>query len=500
MTKKLKELKSIINEITDISSAAAVLGWDQETYMPKGGIGDRANQMATLSKISHQKFTSDKVGDLIAESKNEIKGLESDSDDNRLIKVLDRDYQKSVKVPTELVEEMSKANSLGQQAWAEAREKSDFSLFESRLKEIVELRRKYAMIFKPYDHIYDPLLDDFEPGLKTADVKETFEKLRPKQIELIKRISEKTEIDNSFLLLKYDEQKQWNFGTDVITKFGYDWNRGRQDKSTHPFTTNFGRNDVRITTRIEPEYLPTGLFGSMHEAGHAMYEQGVAPNLARTPLGSGASLAIHESQSRMWENLVGRSLPFWECFYPALQKTFSKQLGDVKLSDFYKGINKVKPSLVRVEADEATYNMHIMLRLEIEIGLMEGSIEVKDLPEIWNTKMQEYLGVTPENDAEGVLQDIHWSMGAIGYFATYTLGNLISAQLWECINKDITNLSDQIRKGDFSALLAWLRKNIHQHGAKFEPQELIKRITGSKITPEPYIKYLNKKYSDIYCL
>jgi carboxypeptidase Taq len=496
--KKLAELKSVINEISDINSAAAVLGWDQETYMPKGGIDDRANQLATLSKISHQKFTSEKVGDLIAEGKIDIQGKAPDSDDNRLIKVLNRDYQKSVKVPTELVQEMSKASSLGQQAWAEAKGKSDFSAFEPHLKRIVELRRKYAKIFTPYDHIYDPLLDDFEPGLKTADVKEIFERLRPKQIELIKKISEKTEIDNSFLFLKYNEQKQWNFGVDVITKFGYDWNRGRQDKSTHPFTTNFGIGDVRITTRIEPNYLPAGLFGSMHEAGHAMYEQGVSLNLARTPLGSGASLAIHESQSRMWENLIGRSMPFWEYFYPLLQKTFSKQLANIKLSDFYKGINKVKPSLIRVEADEATYNMHVMLRLEIEIGLMEGSIDVKDLPEIWNTKMREYFGITPENDTEGVLQDIHWSMGAIGYFSTYALGNLVSAQLWECINRDVPGLTEQVKKGDFSELLGWLRKNVHQHGAKFEPQELVQRITGSKITPEPYIKYLSEKYSEIY--
>ena len=500
MNKKLIELKSIINEISDVNKAAAVLGWDQETYMPTGGIGDRANQLATLSKISHEKFTSDKVGELISKAKVEVHNENSDSDDKRLVKALDRDYQKSVKVPTSLVQEMSKASSMGQQAWAEAREKSNFSLFESHLKKIVDLRREYAMIFKPYDHIYDPLLDDFEPGLKTPDVKDIFEKLRPKQIELIRKISEKQEIDNSFLFQKYDEGRQWDFGVDVITKFGYDWNRGRQDKSTHPFTTDFGIGDVRITTRIEPEYLPSGLFGSMHEAGHAMYEQGIALNLARTPLGGGASQAIHESQSRMWENLVGRSLPFWECFYPALQKSFSKQLGNIKLSDFYKGINKVEASLVRVEADEATYNMHVMLRLEIEIGLMEGSIEVKDLPEIWSAKMKEYLGVMPANDAEGVLQDIHWSMGAIGYFSTYALGNLVSAQLWECINKDIPNLSDQIRIGDFSELLAWLRKNVHQHGAKFEPQELVQRITGSKITPEPYIKYLNKKYNEIYGL
>ena len=498
--KKLDKLKELIFEIDDINKVVAVLGWDQETYMPKCGIGQRANQISTLSRISHEKFISKKVGDLIEELKPDVTTLDADSDTARLIKVLDRHYQKSVKVPPELVAESSKAAAMGQQAWAEAKGKSDFSIFEPHLKKIVELRKKYAMIFKPFDHIYDPLLDDFEPGLKTADVKEIFDKLRPQQVELIQKIKEVYAIDNSFLKLKYDDKQQWDFGVGVITKFGYDWNRGRQDKSTHPFTTDFGRDDVRITTRIEPEYLPTGIFGTMHEAGHAMYEQGIDKTLARTPLGGGASLAVHESQSRLWENLVGRSMPFWECFYPKFQKVFPKQLGNINVNDFYKGINRVEPSLIRVEADEATYNLHVMLRLEIEIGLMEGSIDVKNLPEIWKIKMKEYLGITPKNDAEGVLQDIHWSMGAIGYFSTYALGNLVSAQLWECINKDITDLPDQIRNGHFTELLKWLRENVHRHGAKFEPQELVQRITGSKITPEPYMQYLNHKYSKIYNL
>jgi carboxypeptidase Taq len=500
MSKNLEKLKSIVYEINDIGHAAAVLGWDQETYMPKGGINDRANQLSTLSKIAHEKFTSKEVGELIQKCKEEVKKLDTDSNDLRLIKVLDRDYLKSVKVPSELVTEMSKAASLGQQNWAKAKQDSDFSIFEPFLKKIVNLRQQYAKIFTPYDQIYDSLLDDFEPGLKTADVKEIFNKLRPQQVELIRKISEKTEINNSFINKKYDTQKQWDFGVNVITKFGYDWNRGRQDKAEHPFTTNFGIDDVRITTRINKYFLPMGMFGTMHEAGHAMYEQGVSKDLARTPLASGASLALHESQSRMWENLVGRSLQFWKYFYPKLQNTFPSQLNNVSLENFYKGINKVSPSMVRVEADEATYNMHIMLRLELEIALIEGSIDVKDLPEIWNNKMNEYLGITPKNNVEGVLQDIHWSMGAIGYFSTYALGNLISVQLWESINKDIPTLNKQIENGNFEELLGWLRKNIHQHGAKYEPQELIEKVTGSKITPEPYIKYLNKKYGEIYNL
>jgi carboxypeptidase Taq len=304
--------------------------------------------------------------------------------------------------------------------------------------------------------------------MKTADVKVIFDGLRPKQVELIKAITSSKQVKNDFLHKKYNEQKLWDFGVDVVGKFGYDWSRGRQDKAPHPFETTFSVNDVRITTRFEADNPMATLFSTMHESGHAMYEQGVDPQYERTPLESGTSLAVHESQSRMWENLVGRSLPFWEHFYPKLKKVFPSQLSGVSLKSFYKGINKVEPSLIRVNADEATYN----------------------------TKMKEYLGVTPPNDAKGVLQDIHWSGGAIGYFSTYALGNLVSAQLWEKINKDIRGLDDQIRKGD--ELLGWLRKNIHQHGQKFEPQTLVQNVTGSKITPEPYVRYLTKKYSEIY--
>jgi carboxypeptidase Taq len=331
-------------------------------------------------------------------------------------------------------------------------------------------------------------------------VQEIFSGLRLEQVALLKEIASRPQIDDSFIFLEYDEQKQWDFGVEVITRFGYDWNRGRQDRSAHPFTTNFGADDVRITTRVHKDNLASAAFSSMHEAGHAMYEQGVDPALARTVLCSGASLALHESQSRLWENLVGRSLPFWERFYPRLQQRFPVQLGRIDLWTFYKGINKVEPSLVRVESDEATYNLHIMLRLELEIALMEGTLLVKDLPETWNARMQEYLGVTPPNDAKGVLQDIHWSGGMIGYFSTYALGNLVSVQLWEKILQDIPDVEEQIRAGEFAALLGWLREKLHRHGAKYEPQVLVQRITGSKIDPAPYLRYLRRKYGAIYGL
>ena len=497
---KLDQLKEILGEVADLNAVGSLLGWDQQTYMPRGGAEVRGYQLATIGKIAHQKFTSEQVGELLEELKPAVAEMDPDSDEARLVKVTTRLYEKKVKVPTEWVMEFAQVTTAAQEAWGVARTENDFPKFQPHLERIVDLRRRYAEIFAPYDHLYDPLLDDFEPGLKTADVKAIFRALRPLQVELIKAIKERPQVDNSFLHQHFDEQKQWDFGVEVITKFGFDWNRGRQDKSLHPFTTGFGIDDVRITTRVNPNSLNMALFGSMHETGHALYDLGSNHSYERTPLASGASLAVHESQSRMWENLVGRSLPFWEYFYPRLQEFFPSQLGNVSLETFYNGINRVEPSLIRVEADEATYNLHIMLRLEIEIALMEGTLAVKDLPEAWNNRVQEYLGLTPPDNAQGVLQDIHWSFGMIGYFSTYALGNLISAQLWERINQDIPNLTDQFRQGKFDALLGWLVQNIHRYGSKYEPQELVQRVTGSKIDPAPYMRYLKEKFGKVYGL
>jgi carboxypeptidase Taq len=499
MEKKLEQLRAILADISDLTYAAALLGWDQQTYMPPGGAEARGNQLALLGRLVHERATSPELGKLLDELKPYAASLGPDSDDARMVKVNARVYEKAVRVPTKHVVELSQATTLGQQVWVEARAKSDFSLFRPHLEKIVALRQEYASYFPNFEHPYDALLDDFEPNMKTADVKAIFDGLRPRQVELIKAIAGKPQVDDSFLHQPFDEKKQLDFGVEVITRFGYDWNCGRQDKAPHPFTTSFGIRDVRITTRVAPEFINSMLFGTMHECGHALYGMGVAPELERTGLDGGASLAVHESQSRMWENLVGRSLPFWQCFYPRLQETFP-QLASVPLEKFYKGINKVQPSFIRVEADEATYNLHIMLRLEMEIAMLEGTVAVKDVPELWNTKMKEYLGVTPSNDAVGVLQDIHWSGGAIGYFSTYALGNLVSVQLWEKINQDIPDLVEQIRQGKFEALLGWLREKIHRHGSKFEPQELVQKVTGSKIDPAPYVRYLTKKYSEIYDL
>ena len=497
---KLARLKTIVAEIADLGGATALLGWDQQVNMPPGGVNNRGHQLATLQTIAHARGTSPETGALLDDLAAYAAGLDPDSDDARFIKVARRQYDKQVKVSGEWIAEFAQTSSQAHQIWAQARAENNFSLFQPYLEHLMALRRSYAGFFAPYTHIYDPLLDDFEPGLKTADVKAIFTALRPQQVELIKAIAARPQVENSFLYQPYDEQKQWDFGVEVITKMGHEWQRSRQDKAAHPFTTTFGIGDVRITTRVHPEYLGTALFGTLHESGHASYELGVDPKYDRGALAGGASLAIHESQSRMWENLVGRSLPFWQHFYPRLQETFPTQLGNVSLETFYKGINRVQPSLIRVEADEATYNLHIMLRLELEIALMEGSLAVKDLPEAWNTRFQEYLGITPPDDAKGVLQDVHWSGGMVGYFSTYALGNLISAQIWERLNADIPDLPDQIRRGEFSQWLGWLRSHIHCYGAKYEPQELVQRVTGSKIDPAPYMRYLTQKYTAIYGL
>src|SRR5215216_4643205 len=498
MSEKLEQLKERLGEVADLGRAASILGWDQQVNMPPGGSEARGQQLATLSKTAQEKFITDEVGQLLEDLKQEYDS--ADTDEAALVRVAARDYGKARRVPPAFIAEQALVTSKAFEAWREARSKSDFSIFQPHLEKVVELVQKYISFFPPADHPYDTLLDNYEPGMKTADVKAIFDELRPKQVKLIKAIASSKQVKDDFLFKKYNEKKLNDFGVEVITRFGYDWNRGRQDKAPHPFETTFSVNDVRITTRYEEDNPLAMVFSTMHEAGHAMYEQGVNPAYDRTPISGGTSLAVHESQSRLWENLVGRSLPFWEHFYPVFKKLFPSQLDGVSLKSFYKGINKVQPSLIRVNADEATYNLHVMLRLELEIGMVEGKIAVKDLPELWNTKMQEYLGITPPDDARGVLQDIHWSGGAIGYFSTYALGNLVSVQWWEKINKDLPNLSDQIRKGDFSELLAWLRKNIHQHGQKYEPQTLVEMVTGSKISPEPYIRYLTKKYSEIYGL
>jgi carboxypeptidase Taq len=487
--------------IFDLDAASAVLEWDQQTCMPGGGTEGRSLQYSTLQRLSHEHFVSPAFHQALQAASDEVANLDPDSDEARTVRHVRRKFDKATRVPSEWVGEFNRVKAMAMHAWEEAKAQSNFARFEPDLTRVVQMRRDYAAFFAPYDHVYDPLLDDYEPGMKTSEVKAVFDHLRPAQVALVQEISAHGHpVDDSVLRRAYDEGKQWIFSEEIARCFGYDFNRGRQDKSAHPFTISFGHGDVRITTRVVPDYLPFAMFSTMHEAGHAMYEQGLKPALNRTLTATGASMGMHESQSRMWENLVGRSRPFWQAFYPDLQALFPGQLGKVEMEAFYRAVNKVEPSLIRTEADEATYNLHVMLRFELEIALMQGALTVRDLPDAWNEKYREYLGIAPPDDAQGVLQDIHWSDGYFGYFPTYTLGNLIASQLWEKIRQDLPDLDQSIAAKDFQPLLAWLRTHIHQHGAKFEPMELLERVTGQRLTAEPYLAYLRSKFGEIYAL
>lgn len=490
----LERLHTLVGEVMDLKHAADLIEWDERVYMPSESVTVHGEMSATLRRLAHEKFTSAEVGDAIAAAQREIAGAPADSAEARLVAVTARDYDKATRVPAEFVAEHAATVSAAQHIWAQARQDADFARFAPHLTKIIDLKRRYVSFFPPAEHPYDVLLDEYEPGLRTADVKRLFEQLRGRQVALIRQSATATPAPAPFLDAEYAEADLWAFAVDVISAFGFDWTRGRQDKSVHPFAMGIGSNDVRITTRWVPGQPLSLLFGTMHEAGHALYEQGVSTAHHRTVLEGGASLGVHESQSRLWENLVGRSRAFWEYFFPMLQARCPAQLTGVGVDDFHRAVNRVQPSLIRVEADEATYNLHVMLRVEIEIALIEGTLGVADLPDAWNARMAEYLGLTPPDAAQGVLQDIHWSAGLFGYFATYTLGNVIAAQLWTRFGDVYPARDAAIARGDFQPLLAWLRRELHQHGRMFEPQELVERVTGAPISPEPYLQYLETKY------
>ena len=509
MTEALDQLRRLAGKVFDLAAAVSVLSWDQQTYMPPGSSEGRAQALSTLSSSAHEMFISDEFGSVLEAAENATAERDPEASEALMVRRLRRDFEKSRRVPAEWVAESSREIALAFNAWNKARPASDFKSFEPHLVRVLDHKKQYVEFFSPYNHPYDPLLNDYEPGMKTATVREIFRELRDEQVPLVEAISEKADrVDNSFLKQAFDEQKQWDFSLQVVRELGYDFERGRQDKAPHPFSTSFNKDDVRITSRVYPNSFGEALFGSVHEAGHGMYSQGLAGDLDRIPALSGstvesshhASLGIHESQSRMMENLVGRSRNFWNAYYPTLQKVFPSQLGEIDVDSFYRGINKVQRSLIRVDADEATYNLHVMLRFEIEFGLIEGDLEVPDLPEIWNAKYEEYLGITPPEDRLGVLQDIHWAIGLIGYFPTYALGNLIASQLWEKLGSDIPNLGEQIAAGQFGDLVAWLREKVHRYGGNYEPMVLLERITGEGLSAKPYLKYLKDKYSEIYDL
>jgi carboxypeptidase Taq len=495
-----EQLKARLVEIGHIGKAAAVLGWDQQCYMPPGGARERAEQLAVLGKITHERFVADETRRLLEGAEAEVADRDPESDEAALARVVRRDFDKSVKIPAELVAEMAKTTALAHEVWVKAREDSDYKAFAPSLEKILDLNRQVAEHLGYEDQMYDALLDQYEPGMKTRDVGRVFAELKPGLVRLVRDIAARPPIDDSVLRRPYDEAKQLAFGEYVIRKMGFDFTRGRQDRAVHPFCTAFGKDDVRITTRFDKNWLPSALMGTIHEAGHALYEQGFDPKDDDTPLADAASLGVHESQSRLWENLIGRSRGFWDVFFPDLRRQFPEALADVDVETFYRAINKVEPSLIRVEADEVTYNLHIMLRFEMELALLDGSLPVADAPEAWNAKMREYLGITPPSDAEGVLQDVHWSGGSFGYFPTYSLGTLLSAQLYDKAVADAPSIPDDLARGEFGSLLAWLRAHVHKPGRRHLPAELIERACGEPAQSRSYLNYLNAKFRALYAL
>ena len=500
----LTELKAHLAVVSDLEQALAVLSWDENVYLPAGAAAARGQQLATLSGVIHERATDPRIGSWLdaLEPPSAVDSTVSDptaTDDAALLRVTRRSYDQATKLPGSFVETFTRARSAAQSAWVGARAASDFSQFAPHLEKMVELNLRQADLLGYDAHPYDALHDLFEMGSSTEKVRAVFSELRDATVPLVRDIAEKgRDVSDAPLHRSFPEAGQEAFAVKMAAAFGYDFGRGRLDRTVHPFATSFSKYDVRITTRYDVNFLNPALFGTLHEAGHAMYEQGLSSNYDRSPLGSAVSLGIHESQSRLWENLVGRSHGFWRWAYPQLQGTFPGQLGEVALDDFYAAINKVEPSLIRVEADEVTYNLHVMVRFELELALLEGALKVGDLPEAWNAKYQEYLGVTPPNDAEGCLQDIHWSLGMMGYFPTYTLGNIMSVQLFEAAKAGEPTLEADIEAGRFGGLLGWLRENVHQHGSRFEPAELLGRATGSDLDAGPYVAYLNKKFRALY--
>ena len=496
----LARLNALVGEIVDLRHAASLIGWDERVSMPAGGVAVHGEMAATIQRIAHEKFTSADLGSALEAAARDVDSLPPDSEPARLVRLTARDYSRAVRVPSEFVEEQAHVASAAHQAWKEARAQSSYALFQPHLEKVVRLGQQYAGFFQPVAHPYDALIDPYEPGILTSEIQAMFDVLRPRQVELVRAIQERPVEPAPFLTKDYDEREMLAFSTEVISAFGFDWTRGRQDKSTHPFAAPIGQDDVRITTRFDSRNPFEMLFAAMHETGHALYEQGVGPAWTRTLACGGASLGVHESQSRLWENIIGRSRPFWQHCFPALQRRFPSQLGGVTLDTFHRGINQVKRSLIRVEADEVTYNLHVMLRVEIEIALLTGSISTKDAPAYWNAKIKEYLGIVPDTDANGILQDMHWSIGLFGYFATYTLGNLISVQLWEKYKEDDPQWAGRLQRGEFGTLREWLREALHQHGRSYQPRDLVTRITGQPVSTAPYLEYLESKYGELYGL
>ena len=487
----LNELRQRLAEVHDLRQAGMLLEWDQLVKMPPLGGPVRAHQLATLERVGHERATDPAIGRLLDELRPLEDSLDYESDDASLIRVAGRDYEKARRVPAELAAELRLVSSEAQEAWAVARADDDYATFRPWLDLNLELRRRYADCVDPTDDPYDVLLDDFESGMRTAEVRTVFDRLKPELRELAAEVS--ADEEPAFMHGPFDEAGQELLSHEVLRLFGLDRRAHRLDRTVHPFCSGIATGDIRVTTRFDEHNLHS-LFSTMHECGHGLYENGVSPSLERTPLGNGVSSALHESQSRLWENVVGRSLPFWRGFYPQVVAAFPEAFGGVDVEDFYRGVNCVYKSLVRVDADEVHYGLHVIVRFELEQELVAGTVTTTELPEAWNARYAELLGVEVPNDRLGVLQDVHWAFGGFGYFPTYQLGNVIAAQIWERVRAALPDVDRQIEAGEFGALGGWLRENLYVLGRKFTPQETLARIVGGPIDPEPYLHYLRTKY------
>ena len=490
MEAALAELKDRLGKISDVRRSQALLLWDMTVYMPPGGAATRASQLATLEEIYHGQLVDDRFGELFEELEPHAVELPYDSDDAALVRVAHRDWKRIRQVPADLAVELTTVTAQAYEVWVKAREESDFESFRPWLERVVELRQRYVECFAPYDDLYDVLLEDYEPGMRASEIRENFAVLTPALRDLVAEHA--TDERDEFMRGPFPVAGQEALSRELCEAFGATWERFRLDTTVHPYEVTLGLGDVRLTTRYVEDDL-SSLFTAMHECGHGLYEAGVSPSLERTPLCSGASMTLHESQSRLWENVVGRSLPFWRWFYPRVQQTFPDRLGGVSVEDFHRAVNRVRRSFVRVDADETSYGLHVILRFELEQELISGRLAVKDLPDAWNARFEELMGVAVPNDALGVLQDSHWSGGSFGYFPTYLLGTVLSVQVWEKARAALPELEEQIGRGEFGDLHAWLRENIYASGRKFTPAETIERVIGGPLDPQPYLAYLREK-------
>lgn len=497
-------LRERLGEVSDIGGVLSLLGWDQQTIMPPQGAAIRSSRMATLTKILDEKFSSDELGSLFDALAEYEQGLPFDSDEASIIRVARRDYRKNRLVPTEIKVALSNATNEGYGAWVEARGASDYSMLQPSLERIVGLHKEAIAHIREADDSfaedYDVLLNDYEPGLTSAEVTRVFDELKAATIPLVDRARDRADrADDSWVHGEFPIDVQERTVLKVAQRLGFTEDAWRLDVTEHPFASAPGIDDIRITTRYHHDFLNPAWFGTMHEFGHGLYEHGVSKSLERTPLARGASMAFHESQSRMWENLIGRGRSFWNWGLPVLKEAYPEKYAGASEDDIYRAVNKLGPSLIRVEADELTYNLHIILRFEIERDLFSGKIGVADLPEVWNANIERYLSLDVPDDAHGVLQDVHWGLGLFGYFSTYALGNVVSLQLWERIRKEIPTLDEQTARGEFAELRSWLKENIHQHGRKYRPGELLSRVVGTdRFEAAPLIGYLTAKVDDLY--